>query len=164
MNNKEFDKWNELKKNLHDSKEPIKFYFSEREIWWCSLGLNVGIEAFGKGEAYLRPVLVIKKLSIHACIVLPLTSKEKEREEWFVEILFKCEPQWVMVHQIRFLDTKRFRLKIGKLNITDFVRVKEKLEILHELSRDMPSQNVRDKRNLPPRQTNQRVLPPTNIV
>ena len=45
---KEFDKWNELKKKLHNSEKPKKFYFREREIWWCSLGLNIGFEEDGK--------------------------------------------------------------------------------------------------------------------
>lgn len=36
---KNFNEWNELKKRLHIRNEEILFH--EREIWWCSLGVNV---------------------------------------------------------------------------------------------------------------------------
>ena len=45
---KDFDKWNELKKKLHVRQERLLFH--EREIWWCSLGVNIGFEENGKNE------------------------------------------------------------------------------------------------------------------
>ena len=45
--NKDFDSWNEVKKGLdsYDVFLPIK----EGGVWWCSVGMNVGIEMCGKG-------------------------------------------------------------------------------------------------------------------
>ena len=45
--NKDFDSWNEAKKGLdsYDVFLPIK----EGGVWWCSVGMNVGIEMCGKG-------------------------------------------------------------------------------------------------------------------
>ena len=37
---KDFDKWNNQKKVIHNRGEN-KFYHP-RDIWWCRLGLNVG--------------------------------------------------------------------------------------------------------------------------
>jgi mRNA interferase MazF len=44
------------------AKEHHPPYFKNGEIWWCSIGENIGSEMYGKGEFYRRPVLVIRKL------------------------------------------------------------------------------------------------------
>jgi mRNA interferase MazF len=54
---KNFNEWNFLKQNL-DKKEKTIF-FKERDIWWCSLGLNIGHEENGKNTYFTRPILVI---------------------------------------------------------------------------------------------------------
>ena len=56
---KDFDKWNKRKKEIHNRKDIPEFYH-QREIWWCVMGTNVGVEADGKGNDYGRPVLVLK--------------------------------------------------------------------------------------------------------
>ena len=40
---KDFDAWNFKKKELDKNKRDL--LFKEGEIWWCSLGLNIGEEA-----------------------------------------------------------------------------------------------------------------------
>lgn len=40
------DIWNEQKKNLHEIKNLPTF--KEGEIWWCSVGKNIGKEDYGK--------------------------------------------------------------------------------------------------------------------
>ena len=57
-----FDQWNEVKKNLHQKEKEVEF-FKEKQIWWCSVGQNLGSESYGKGATFSRPVLVFKKLS-----------------------------------------------------------------------------------------------------
>ena len=53
---KDFDGWNSNKKQIHDhSAAP---FYHKREIWWCSLGINVGFEQDGTGANYDRPVLI----------------------------------------------------------------------------------------------------------
>ncbi|MBU2219125.1 hypothetical protein KKG15_01365 [Patescibacteria group bacterium] len=42
MKEKDFDAWNIQKKKIHSRDEKILFH--EREIWWCSLGVNIGFE------------------------------------------------------------------------------------------------------------------------
>ena len=39
---KDFDGWNETKKQIH-GRHDAPFYH-ERELWWCTLGVNVGFE------------------------------------------------------------------------------------------------------------------------
>lgn len=46
---KAFDDWNELKKKLDQNwRQP---YVHHREVWWCSLGQNIGAEIDGKNES-----------------------------------------------------------------------------------------------------------------
>ena len=131
--NKNYDKWNDKKKELQKSSLLKTIYFKEGDIWWCSLGLNIGDESFGKGEFFRRPVLVYRKLSNNMCIAIPLTSKEKTGT-WFVDITLNSETRCAMLYQIRTLHKKRFQYKIGQLSKADLIKVKEKLEVLLELS------------------------------
>ena len=73
---KDFDGWNNLKKKIDDknSTELKKIFCREREIWFCSIGLNVGSEQNGRNESFERPVLIFKKVSAETFLVLPLTS------------------------------------------------------------------------------------------
>ena len=57
---KDFDTWNKEKKIINTREDTSQIFFKEHEIWWSSLGLNVSYEQDGKGQGFLRPVLVLK--------------------------------------------------------------------------------------------------------
>jgi hypothetical protein len=57
---KDFDRWNKKKKTLHQTD--FTDFVHEREVWWCALGANVGVEADGKHDNFERPVLVPSKI------------------------------------------------------------------------------------------------------
>lgn len=40
--------------------------FNEGEIWWCSIGMNIGVEIYGKGGRFTRPVLIFKKFTANS--------------------------------------------------------------------------------------------------
>lgn len=73
---KDFDKWNEKKKAIHVNENIVGF--SQNEIIFMKIGLNVGFEQDGKGKDFLRPVLVYKKFNNRVFLGIPLTSKEKD--------------------------------------------------------------------------------------
>ncbi len=73
---KDFDTWNIQKKEIHESGEG-RFYRA-REVWWCSLGINIGFEQDGTGKTSDRPVLILKPFSRHVCLIVPLTSSKKK--------------------------------------------------------------------------------------
>ncbi len=125
-----YDDWNELKKEI--ALKETQYSFKEGEIWWCSLGVNLGTESLGKGEGFQRPILIIKKLSKDACIGIPLTTKFKVGT-WFAEIIFHSEKRYAMLYQIRMLHTKRFQRRIGTIDHEMLLHVKEKLRALLEL-------------------------------
>ena len=135
---KEFDIWNEIKKNLENEKR--KLYFKEGEIWWCSVGLNIAIESCGKGNTFRRPVLVIKKLSDYSFIGLPLSSQIK-KGTWFTEVFVNNFNQCVLLYQIQMYSANRLQRRLTTLDTTAYLNVKEKLEALLELSHNHQSKN-----------------------
>ena len=117
----QFDNWNELKKQIN-TRVPI--YVSERDIWFCSVGLNVGSEQSGKHELFERPVLVIKKVTSNTFIGVPLTSNKKTGS-WYVEIVSTSSS--AIISQVKLFDTRRLARKIGFISVEEFEVIKNKL-------------------------------------
>ena len=101
---KDFNKWHPLKKQL-DAKERVPT-FAEREIWWCSVGANVGYEIFGKSRVFTRPVLVIRKFGDFTFLGAPLTTSHKRG---YYRIPYRLEEKdgFVLLDQIRTYDARR---------------------------------------------------------
>lgn len=127
---KDFDSWNEVKKELET--KIINFNYKEREVWWCSVGINTGTESCGKGEKYRRPILIIKKLSNNACIGLPL-SKQIKKGSWYYTIKINNEMISIILSQIRTYDTRRLQRKLYRIDSLVFDEIKKKLDHLIEL-------------------------------
>ena len=70
-----FDIWNEQKQKAHFGKQ--RPFFHEQEVWFCALGANIGFEQDGRGEGFLRPVLVLKKFNNEIFWALPMTKNIK---------------------------------------------------------------------------------------
>ncbi|MEK7501101.1 MAG: type II toxin-antitoxin system PemK/MazF family toxin [Patescibacteria group bacterium] len=116
-----FQEWFRVKVNLW--KKDSRVVFKQRDIWWCSLGVNLGEEMFGKGKKFTRPVLVLRKFTGNSFLGLPLTKQQKQGS-WYVEITIHKEKRWVMLNQARILDKKRLTNRIGVLDDNDFQKVK----------------------------------------
>ena len=58
---KDFKKWMGVKEKI--DRVAITRTIREGEIWWSSVGENVGTEICGKGDIYIRPVLVFRKMN-----------------------------------------------------------------------------------------------------
>ena len=122
---KDFDKWNGEKKGLEQTG-PDELPFHEREIWWCSVGLNLGDEQDGKNELFERPVLVVKKFNRKLAWVLPMSSKEKEGI-YYHQLEHESQKFSVILSQLRLLSVKRFRRFIRKISPEQFTEIKSKL-------------------------------------
>lgn len=121
---KDFDRWN-IQKKITDSAENKKT-FHEKEIWFIKVGENIGFEQNGKGEEFLRPVIVYKKFSKNVFLGIPLTKTTKE-SKFYGSFDFKGQKSNAILSQIRLFDSKRLKYKIGKMSVGDFERVKRKL-------------------------------------
>ena len=114
--------WCKLKISLW--RKESKIVFKQGDIWWCSLGMNLGEEMYGKGDKFRRPILVFRKFTGNSFLGLPMTKQKKEGS-WYVDITIHGENRWVMLNQARILDKKRLTNRIGTLDQKDFQRVKE---------------------------------------
>jgi mRNA interferase MazF len=119
---KDFDMWNSKKKDIQQNK--FTGFVNEREIWWCSLGLNIGDEEDGKNSGFERPVLVIKKFNRGLVLTIPLTTRIKNNPYYFVFIHDGVEFAAIL-SQLRLLSTKRFLRRIRKMNSDEFIKLKE---------------------------------------
>ncbi len=127
-NEKDFLSWHNKKVKIDLNSEML--YFREREIWWCSVGLNIGSEQNGKGKNFCRPVLIYKKFSPHTFWGIPLSSKSKNGDYYF-SFTAKTNFNIALLHQIRLFDSRRLMQKFGTMSDADFVECKKRLLALY---------------------------------
>lgn len=118
---KDFDGWIEKKKEA-DAKTSRAPYFKERDIWWVSVGVNVGFEEDGKNGNYVRPVLVVKKFNQELFVGLPMSTKLKNNK-YYLPVSMQGREVSVLVSQLRVFSSKRIWNKLGELDTTDFMKV-----------------------------------------
>lgn len=124
----EYNAWNNKKQhiNLNDSS---KLYFKEKEIWWCSIGLNIGSEENGKGELFNRPVLILKKYGGSTFLGV-LISKTHNRGTFYYPITLNGGVSVCLLTHIRLLDTRRLTQKIVTLEENEFQNIRKALKSL----------------------------------
>ena len=109
---KDFDTWNTAKKKIHTSRAP---FAHAREIWWCSLGVNVGFEQDWTGSNYDRPAAILKSLSRETCLVIPLTTSAHAHPLRLSVGIVEGKEARAVLSQMRVVDTKRLVRKVGVL-------------------------------------------------
>lgn len=125
---KEFDNWNEIKKNIHQQK--INFQFRQRDIFFMSVGKNVGFEQNGHGKSFKRPVLVLRKFNKFIFLGVPLTSKIK-KDIFHYEFEYKKGTRsFAILPQIKLFDIRRACYYDGKISNELYKNLKEKLNKL----------------------------------
>lgn len=115
---KDFLSWIYKKIRLDDLQR-VNRIISEGQVFWCSLGENIGYEQNGKGVYFRRPVLIFKKFNNELFWGLPLSSKLKNHK-FRVRILLRNKPQDVLLSQLRVLDSKRLDEFFGHISAKDF--------------------------------------------
>lgn len=118
---KNFDDWHILKKELDE--KAVAPLFKEREIWWCSIGVNIGYEIFGKDEQFTRPVLVLRKFSKFTFFGLPMTSSKKDFPSYY-PLTFHEKEGSVLLDQARTIDGRRLVKRMGRLNENEVLKIK----------------------------------------
>lgn len=136
-----FNKWNKLKQKLNNKKEIITFY--QGNIYFMSIGVNIGHESYGKDELFLRPVLVYKKLTHTTFLGIPLTSKHKTGTYFFNFAYKKNIESTAMLNQMRVYDIRRSEYLSGKVNKNTYknleAKVKEFMKVTSSKRRGMPT-------------------------
>ena len=116
----EHDTWNNKKKNL-DNKTAQNIFCKTGDIWWCSIGKNIGTEQNGNGHNYSRPVLILKVFNKNMFFGIPITSSDlkntkKRLIKYYSPIKINNSNSFVILTQLRLFDTKRLLRKISKVD------------------------------------------------
>lgn len=122
----DFENWSNLKKALNDKNE-IPPYWNIRDVWWLSLGLNIGHEQNGKGEFFKRPVLVINKFNKRLFWGVRLTTQIKDNPHYH-HFELNHRKQCALLTQMRLFDASRMTKKMARLGEHEFEQICKKLK------------------------------------
>lgn len=126
MIQKDFDEWNKRKKEIDRYTKDI--LPNKRQVWWLSIGLNVGVEQDGKNNNFERPVLVVKVFNRQCFLGIPITSLDKSNKKYYFPIVYDNKKFFLVLSQIRLFSTKRLARKIYKIDSQDFLEAKKELK------------------------------------
>ena len=116
---KNFDEWNEVKKKTENSnRAPVKV----GEIYWCKLGINIGVEQDGKDTESQRPILVAKKFSHQIVLGIPLTT-QIHKGDWYFDLSIFDYPSQVILNQAKPIDTKRLVSSMGQISESELEKI-----------------------------------------
>jgi len=127
---KRFFEWFGLKERLHETAHQPPLV-SQGDIWWASVGENVGSEINGKNTLFSRPAIILKKLAHGFYFVIPTTTKIRDGS-WYVLFRHQEKEMAACLHQARAIDYRRLSSKLGTLDDEDFKRVKSGFHLLYK--------------------------------
>src|SRR3989344_4164318 len=120
---KDFQKWHKAKKEL--DKNLSRLFFHEREVWWCSIGLNIGFEQDGRGKDFARPILIFKKFNNEVFWAIPLSTKIKKGKFYIQIDLGDGVLRVAIISQLRLVDAKRLIDKIATLPSNNYETIQK---------------------------------------
>ena len=132
---KDYRVWTPLKKTLNNDDEP-RLFFHEREIWYCHLGENIGFEQDGRGDQFLRPLVIIRKFNNDIFWGVPLTRTQKDLPFYFTFAIQSAtgtndhDMSTAVLSQVRLVDAKRLRRMIGYISEKELALLRKKLKAL----------------------------------
>jgi len=126
---KNYISWMPVKADINNN--PVRPTYKEGEIYWMSIGENVGFEQDGKGELFARPVLVITGFSRQLFWGVPLTTRYK-KGRYYQEIIIngKKKTNFAILSQLRAFDSARISgmRRLGRINYEALLSIKNKLK------------------------------------
>lgn len=123
---KDWDGWSQKKQEMHNHE--VVPFFHEREVWWCSLGVNVGSEQDGTGKNYDRPIAIIRGFNKDIFFGVALTGKRKAGRYYFYLGNIEGRDASAILSQVRIIDAKRLVRKAMTLDQALFTRLKAALQ------------------------------------
>ncbi len=127
----QYNNWNEIK--IAIEYENIIVGFKERDIFYMNMGKNIGFEQDGKGENFVRPVVIIKGFNKNMFFGIPLSTKMKDGK-FYYKFQFQKKDELIeniaLLSQMRLFSTKRLLNKIGVISKEDFIKMKNEFKSL----------------------------------
>jgi len=128
---KRFDEWNEIKKETQKDKAIVGF--KNRDIFFIKMGENIGFEQNGKGDSFVKPIVIVKGFNRDIFFGIPLSTKVKDGK-FYHEFKFNKNGKTVtniaLLSQMRLYSSKRLLNKIGMMGKNDFEIMKRKFKKL----------------------------------
>jgi mRNA interferase MazF len=122
---KDFDRWNRIKKATDAADEAARPYFREGEVWWVRLGKNIGYETNGKSREFTRPVIILKKYNQYSFLAVPLTTAPKPNPYRLPIGVVDGREAFATLSQLRNIDSKRLVKKIVHLEAEILAAIKK---------------------------------------
>lgn len=121
---KSFDHWNVVKQQVQN--RVWSSFVREGDIWFCSVGVNIGYEEDGKNEFFERPVLIVRQLATGYFWGVPLTSNER-CGKYFCTLHVRGKSNTALLMQLRIFDCRRLQRKIDSISLAQVARVKQSI-------------------------------------
>lgn len=126
---KNFDEWNKRKKKIEENN--FRPTFRVGEIWWAHFGENIGVEANGKGEHFLRPTIILRKYNQYSFLGLPLTTSTIHNDFRIEVGTILGRKAVVNTSQLRYMDSKRLYKLICEVEVPLFLEIMKKADEVH---------------------------------
>jgi mRNA interferase MazF len=121
-----FKSWSELKPVIHISENNA--YPKAREIWWVSLGQNIGVEMNGKNNNFERPVVIIKVFNTKSSLTAPISSKVRVDQYLVPFVNSFGENNVVNLSQLKTISSKRLLRIVGEMDPERFEDLRRKIK------------------------------------
>lgn len=122
---KDFKRWHDQKNDIHENKS--RPHFHERDVWFTTMGVNIGFEQDGKGKEFLRPIIILKKFNNETLWSITLTSKKKSGKYYFTFKHGEKRESTANLSQLRLIDSKRLKYQTGSISEHDFFELKKRI-------------------------------------
>lgn len=112
-------------------------YYREGQIFWMSIGENIGFEEDGRGELFIRPVIVLSGYTKRLFFGAPLTTTVR-KGHYFINIICNNKSATILLNQARPFDTARIikSTPLDSIGGNEFYKIK-KLFIDNFMHREM---------------------------
>ncbi|KKS77168.1 MAG: hypothetical protein UV64_C0001G0004 [Parcubacteria group bacterium GW2011_GWC1_43_11b] len=117
-----FIDWTKLKIRVHALDRPNVIFPKKKEIWWASLGQNIGVEINGKNDNFERPVLIIKVFNNESVLVVPISSTIKV-SKYNINFINDRKENSVIISQIKMVSTKRLLRLVAEMEDFNFDKI-----------------------------------------
>lgn len=130
ITDKDYSRWITIKSVLNAIETPVSF--CEREVWWASLGENIGFELDGKSFDYSRPIVILKAFGRNNLFYVPLTTTTCERKKsYFFDVgeVISGKQSKASLSHTSSMDARRLLTRIGLLEQNLFDNLQEAIKV-----------------------------------
>lgn len=117
--------WSKVKIDIELKESPR--FCKKGDVWWCSLGQNIGTEQNGSGDKFQRPVLVLKIFNHKTILIIPLTTSDKTNIYRKYVGIIRGKHAKAIICQLRTISSKRLTEKITTMDKKIFKQTKKEV-------------------------------------